>query len=137
LACGFFNFCLFKRECFEASIKEDYELSERCGKRCDEMFKRYYGTGISNDNDSSTLSNYVNHYNKNLNKCFILVRTISIPKDKKKDVLTIKNLFDINENKEYGSFAKTGEKLMDCRLLDKFCKSEQEWELLIKPYMEE
>jgi len=122
-----------------ASLKEDYELSERCGKKCEEAFKGAYGNGMSSSEGSSMFSNYVNHYNKKLNKCFILVTTTSISKDKNRDFLVMKNLFDINENKEYGGFAKFTRSIKpnDCRLLDKVCSSEQEWEQLIKPFMEE
>jgi hypothetical protein len=60
-----------------SSQKEDYELREKCGKYCDEIFKREYGNGLTSDESSSMISSYQNHYNKKLNKCFILVKTTS------------------------------------------------------------
>ena len=48
-------------------------------------------------------------------------------------------LFDINENREYGSFYKEldAHGPTDCVVLDKSCGSEAEWELLIKRFMED
>lgn len=61
------------------------------------------------------------------------------PKNKKTEVLHIKQLVDFNENKEYRSFSKFSKKTypFGCRFSDKFCESEREWDLLVKPYMEE
>lgn len=120
-----------------AGPKEDYELQERCGKRAEERFKTEVGNNISSDKDFAYSSGYTNHYNTKLNKCFILVTTTSYPKDRKGNMIGMKNLYDINENKEYASFVTVKEKITDCRVLDKDCKSEGEWDMLIKPYMEE
>ena len=48
-----------------------------------------------------------------------------------------KELVDINENNFYGSFSKSGEMIVFCNVSGKECKSEQEWDLLVAPYMEE
>ena len=117
--------------------KEDYELQERCGKRSDERFRTEYGNGISADKDWNTMFGYVNHYNKKLNKCFILITGTSYPTDKKGNVIRMKNLYDINENKEYASFVTVKEKITDCKALETNCKSEDKWDELAKPYMEE
>jgi hypothetical protein len=124
---------------FSASIKEEYELSERCGKKCAEEFKSAYGNGISNDKDSSMMSVYTNHYNKKLNKCFLLLTTTSYSKDKKTGALSMKLIVDINENKEYGSFNKflKDSVPLSCYVLEKNCSSEREWDSLVKPFMEE
>jgi hypothetical protein len=51
-------------------------------------------------------------------------------------------LLDINENREYGVVAseKKGEEVIrinNCRIREVNCNSEAEWEMLVKPYMEE
>jgi hypothetical protein len=124
---------------YSSSTKEDYELHEKCGKRCEEVFKKEYGKGITSDKSGQMMSNYQNHYNKKLNKCFINITTTNYPKDKKTDILIMKNLWDVNENKEYGSFIRWRKSSTpnDCRVLDKSCGSENEWDLLVKPYMED
>ena len=54
-------------------------------------------------------------------------------KKKPKTTSTTMTLFDINENREYGDFFKGDE--VRCYLLDKQCVSEEEWNTLIRPYM--
>ena len=48
-------------------------------------------------------------------------------------------LYDINENREYGSFLKHESDSLpfDCKVSGKMCRSEQEWESLVSPYMDE
>lgn len=71
------------------SAKEIYELNEKCGKRSAELFEKHYGkNGTSNDNDASWLSNYTCHYNRKLNKCFMLITSKSYPKIKKSKIIT-------------------------------------------------
>jgi hypothetical protein len=124
---------------YAASSKEDYELQERCGKRAEERFKSAYGNGISKYEENTIMSDYTNHYNTKLNKCFVLTTSTIIPKKEKESGSYSKDLWDINENKNYGSFSKfiVGDKLTSCRVLNKFCASEAEWDALIKPYIEE
>ena len=119
---------------YAASIKEQYELQERCGKRADEVFRREYGNGIGNDQ----MAGYTNHYNEKLNKCFVLV-TVSIYKP---DISNTMVLFDINENKEYGSIVTIITHAKDapltyCKVLERVCHSQKEWETLTRPFMEE
>ena len=47
--------------------------------------------------------------------------------------------YDVNENKTYGSFisSKGDHKTVYCNVLDKSCNSKEEWDKLVKPYMEE
>lgn len=133
-------FLLLPTNTYCSSIKEDYELQEKCGQRCDEYFRKDYGNGIINDNNGQTMTNYTNHYNKKQNKCFFLVTSTHIPKEKKKDVTINRVLFDINENKEYGLFVTSSKKNVKptvCFVSDKSCNSKDEWDLLVKPYMEE
>ena len=41
-------------------------------------------------------------------------------------MIRMKYLYDINENKEYATFVTGKEKIIDCRLLEKDCRSEME-----------
>ncbi len=118
------------------SIRETYELQEHCGKTCEEVFKKEYG-----EPEQGWLCNYTNHYNRKLNKCFILITATHYP-GKKKDSLGITtdmSLWDINERKQYGQFfnAVTTKSCFQCEVSGKHCNSEQEWDDLVKPYMEE
>jgi hypothetical protein len=111
---------------YRASIKEEYELQERCGNRAEERYRKEYG-------NETPMSNYTNHYNRKLNRCFILVTQI-IQSD------TYKTLVDINENRPHGFFSKIVSLRTPtswCEVLGKPCHSESEWDSLVRPFMEE
>ena len=123
------------------SAKEDYELKERCGKHAWEYFKKEYGNGMLSFDENVIISaRYINHYNKKLNKCIVLVTTKSMPKTSK-EVRTFidKTLLDITELKQYGQFTKlsTGIQPNQCEVSGRHCSSEIEWDSLVKPYLEE
>lgn len=103
--------------------KVDYQLQKQCGEDSERFFKKQY-----KEFGNSFNGFYQNHYNKKLNKCFIIVNHNDSP--------PFKTLFDVNESKIYGMISSGGD---SCFVLDKKCqnKSEQEWDSLVKPYMEE
>jgi hypothetical protein len=73
--------------------KEQYELQERCGKRAEQFFKQH---------DYSN-ARYENHYNPDLNGCFLLVNTIL--RQPGKGVTWIEwELWDVNENRLLDDF---------------------------------
>jgi len=125
-----------------AGVKEDYELQERCGQRAEQVFKDTGVSGITNTPEGQDVAGFENHYNKILNKCFMLRTITSLSyKDKKKKKSSSKlvTLFDVNENKAYGAFFKQEENTAPflCRVKDSVCASEAAWDALIRPYMEE
>jgi hypothetical protein len=125
--------------CAAEPNKVEYELRERCGKRAAEVFKSEY-TEVTNTKDGQTLWNYRNHYSATVNKCFFLeMSTIYATNANPKYIAQMYRLWDINDNKQYGSFYQRSDanKPMDCEVLGKGCSSEAEWESLIAPYMED
>jgi hypothetical protein len=126
---------------YAVTAKEDYELQERCGKRADELFKREYGnTGITNTKNGQAIAGYRNQYNSKLNKCFVLLTYRDIPRKNKKDgPSTLVTLLDINENMEYGNYFKRDSDgaPFECKVSGKVCRTEQEWDSFVRPYMEE
>ncbi len=124
---------------YAASNKEEYDLQERCGKRAEEILKPGNDNGISEDDKQLMMTGYRNHYNRKLNKCFVLQTTTTMPKNKKESPSILEELWDINENKLYGRFfkVKIDNKPFECNVLGEICNSENEWDSLVKPYMEE
>ena len=107
--------------------KDDYELQDICRKSSQEYFNNQLSHGETN-------WEYENHYNKKLNKCIMLATGIYKNGDMKKQVISV------NENKEYGFYVSIGNKgngHESGEFLGKLCKSEEEWNSLVKPYMEE
>jgi hypothetical protein len=111
-----------------------YQLQERCGKFADETFRKGFGNGIG---DHGQRHNYQAHYNARLNKCFFLV--ISIYTDTEPLKMTyVYTILDLLENREYGNFQRDTELgVIACTVQKTLCRSEAEWDNLIKPYMDE
>ena len=128
-----------------ATAKEDYELQERCGKRAEEVFNHFYKNVngiVNNDDGSAALVAYENHYNAKLNKCFFKSTYTDLPhkfKDHNKSGSVLIDLYDINENKEYGTYFKRDQDKVPsmCKVSGKTCGSEKEWESLISTFMNE
>jgi hypothetical protein len=114
-------------------IKVDYQLQERCGKKCEEFFKEKYGNGILND--GKRIVTYQNHYNKKLKKCLIILNTKFFSKNINKGYKE-KFLFDVNYKRGYGFFHNSGT-FTFCDVERIRCNSEEEWVSLVKPYMED
>ncbi|HOG17032.1 MAG TPA: hypothetical protein PLB96_06780 [Syntrophales bacterium] len=75
--------------------------------------------------------NYRCHYSKKLNKCFARARFV--------DGLETHVLCDVSENRIYGDCSRiVGEDVyFPCTFLGKDIPSKEEWDALVKPYMEE
>ena len=119
--------------------KIEYELRERCGERAAQVFKTEYRE-VQNTDEGQMLINYRNHYSATLNKCFFLELTsITATRASPQHNAKMFRLFDINENKEYGSFYKRSDAGLpqDCNVLGKICRTEEEWNALIAPFMDE
>jgi hypothetical protein len=130
-------FSLFANS-YAASTKEEYELRERCNKRAEERFKSEYGDGLVRYNSQlHAVTDYTTHYNRKLNKCFVLLSAVFLTDDKKRNVL--KRFVDINENIELGTFENLSslDRKITCFVFDKECYSETEWNSLVKSYMED
>ena len=82
-----------------------------------------------------TVFNYENHYSARLNKCFFLEIAVSHKPTNSK----IMRLFDLNENKEYGTFVSgpTESTPLACVVRGNTCRSESEWRQLLKSFMED
>jgi len=132
LTCSFF---LLPTNIYSSSTEEDYELQEKCGRQCEEIYNTTYNGGkIQTSNGGSIYYNYENHYNKKLNKCFMLINEQRIRGTI--TVIVIK-LMDVNENKLYGTWVVGQGVMISCHVLGKRCKKYDEWVLRVKPYMEE
>ncbi len=133
------------------SPKDLYELQEKCGKLSEELFVKFtmfqnrQRIGIEGGNEGVMVETphgyqiyyYRNHYHKRWDKCFLIMALDTLSKDKTV-IKKVKSMLDVNENMTYGSCEiETNNKVNYCHIIDKLCKSEEEWDLLVKPYMEE
>jgi len=113
--------------CSNKLIDELNDLQDKCEKRSEELVqKKYNALGI--------LSSYKNHYNTKLNKCFALV-TVSVSGSSDYGQF----LFNVNENKKIGGYTHPEGLNEHCFMSGnegQKCKSLEDWNTLIKPYME-
>lgn len=124
---------------FAAPDKAAYELQERCGKRAAEVDKAN-GPSIRQTKDGTTISSYVAHYNARSNRCFALITSSGFVKSNTgNDSFRMESLFDVNSNREHGGYYQrnASSKVMMCRMDDHQCRSKDEWDALVKPYMED
>ena len=113
-------FLLVGCEKFSSNNREvDYKLQKQCGEDSERFFKKTYNDLFEGFHE--------NHYNKKLNKCFIVVNNTKS---------YWKSFYDVNESKLHGLYTPDG---VSCFVFEKKCesKSEEEWDKLVKPYMEE
>jgi hypothetical protein len=115
--------------------RELYELQVRCGKQAADAFARDH-VPVQNTKDGQRIMNYENHFSAQLNKCFFLEILVVVEKGKWSKQL---RLFDLNENKEYGSYFDSDQtpRYVSCYVRDTKCSSEEEWRRLAKPYLED
>jgi hypothetical protein len=116
---------------------ERYALQERCGKFAAEVFAKEWGTGVSNTDNGQTIADYRNHYNFRLNKCFYLELSTTYPRSKDERQFSSSRLFDLQENREIGTYHQLEDAVVACDLQGKECHSLLEYQALIKPFMED
>ena len=110
-------------------------LQEKCAEGAKKFF---YDRGFKfvekGDNDTK-INNYQSHYNKKLDKCFILI--ISLSYGKRRGPFHYEGLCDAFEGTIYGEISGLEGGPITGTVMGKLCRSQDEFEALIKPYMEE
>lgn len=98
-------------------------LQQKCSEGAHRFLERHSFKGIIN---------HVSHYNKKLDRCFIRIDYFLDSED-----VGI-SLDDVFEWKSIGSFyRKQDGEIIRCYVGNKSCETRDEFEALIKPYMEE
>ncbi|SRR6266700_3724782 len=118
----------------------DYDLQAKCSKDAKARFKENWAT----DKDTILLD-FTNHYNRSMNKCFILVE---YHYDVGKDGTWTNDMtvWDVYENSKYGNFAEnhyisfkpkveTRDEVITCEFGSAKCKTIQEFNGLAGQYM--
>jgi len=137
--------------------KKEYELREKCGSYCVDYFHKVYQD--KNKSDNYTIhSDYVSHYNKRTNKCYMFVKSKIVPKKDIGSIISSEYMVDVHENNTLGVITISSKEnikdvdknktlkestisgkedtIVECKMLDKNCKSKDEWDKFIKPFME-
>ncbi|MGA8311250.1 MAG: hypothetical protein WB755_14545 [Terriglobales bacterium] len=120
-----------------ASATVEFDLQAKCSRDA----KAFFNEGWTRDKDTKLLT-YTNHYNKAMNKCFLLAENhfaLAFPGSWANDM----TLWDVYENAKYGSFFEVNlnkplpnsDKVDGCQLLDKKCTTLAEFNGLVWPYL--
>lgn len=120
--------------CQAGALKDEYELKKKCGEEAARYFSDMYGNGIKKTDTYKSIISYKNHYNKKKNTCFILISDITFYNDKSLGPLKIIDLIDVHDNDRIAQLADD-KKNIGCEFAGVGCKSKEEFDRLIKPYM--
>jgi hypothetical protein len=126
-----------------------YELRNRCGRDAREWFAYARQSGQLSAEEGIISSEFENHYNAHLNKCFLFATSAVQDPVHPNAVNTRFQLFDIGENVEVAQrqmmVDTTGptpviDQVMTCSIGGKYCGeqfSADQWRQAVRPYMEE
>jgi hypothetical protein len=115
-----------------------WEQEQQCARSAAKFYNE------STWSQSNVSGGFDNHFNHKLNKCFILVSTTT---SQGNNLFFYRVLMDVNGGTQsalasYDKQVPSGVadymvKPFMCDMLDKFCKSEEEFNAFVKPYMEQ
>jgi hypothetical protein len=123
----------------------DYDLKAKCAKDSKIRFNENW-----NSRDKNTIVlDFTNHYNAKQNKCFILVEyhyNSSYPGQDGWSWMGDANLYDVYENQKYAEFMESHEninkpkyssedRVISCDVQGDKCKTSDEFNKLVSPYM--
>lgn len=122
------------------------DLPAQCEKLSREQFRRAWKDGSETTAEERMVAEFTHHYNAKLKTCFYLL-TVNRTSNKSVPggtaVTTLNRmLFDINGGESYGEYLgpSTSESPPTmpkvCLVESLYCASGREWDVLIRPYME-
>ena len=128
-----------------ANAQSTLALQKQCAEGARKFFLQSGNKfGFWSDEKYDHMGSFECHYNKKLDKCFILVKTTMYSKNKKEDdpVWYFLDLFDVFEGKRYGIFIRERHKnfnwpVQQCEVNSETCTEEREFRDLVRPYMED
>jgi hypothetical protein len=132
------------KELREKQTVAEYELREKCSRDAKAWFNENWGSGRDKD---TMLLVYTNHYHNKMNKCFIFVEYHYSTYMKNGSWANDMMLWDVQENSQYGEYSETHtifrpqvslepqDMLLSCTVYGKQCKTKQEFNNLVWPYM--
>jgi hypothetical protein len=120
-----------------------YELREQCGRDAQSWYHHYFEEKANTTPGAYPISGaFTSHYNGKANKCFAIVNSLTSIRDNKTKLTKLgtgQTLTDVLENKELGEFYKFSDMLkpMICYLGENKCDSQERFDALVAPFMNE
>ncbi len=130
-----------RQQIAQRNAATDLDLQAKCSKDS----KAWFSESFSSDKDT-VLLDYSNHYNKEQNKCFLVVEWHYKSSFYGEGSWTNHlSLWDVYENAKLGEFVEqhiitfkppsTRTEVQGCNVLDKKCMTVAEFDDLVRPYM--
>ena len=128
--------------------QQAYELSEQCGKTSRDQFRRDWKDGIVPTPDGQITADFTNHYNAKLYTCVYVLTVNHYTNENGQGSASASSLrimvFDISDGELLGEYlgpanieSPTTPLPTTCRVESIYCGSKREWEVLLRPYMED
>jgi hypothetical protein len=127
--------------------KQNKDLEAKQGK-CSKEARTWFNENMGSGDKNTILLTYTDHYNKQLNKCFILVDYRYHPSFLGGVNPWVKDLtlWDVQENAKYGKFSETHvtnlkptlkmeDNVLTCEVYGKKCQTEDEFNKLVAPFL--
>jgi hypothetical protein len=122
-----------------ALAASERELAQQCREQVAKVYRDAWPKGVTDDANSRV--RFDAHYNSRLGKCVFLETVSGVSRSPAlKRILPreTQRLGDADENRNLGKFDRWNDEApVTCWVQDKKCGSKQEWERLIRPYLEE
>jgi hypothetical protein len=115
------------------SPNDEYNLSDKCGKRAEEdwTFRHQDRPGLYGP---KSWVRYENHYSLKMKRCVVMhIRT----EETDAGDWIERTLFDVNDHKEIARYVGRAADIRICSFLNGTCTSEREWYGLVRPYWEQ
>ena len=137
-SCYYFMFALPRIQNQRLAVELNsakWEREQQCSARAEHFFNE------SSWSEKNSGAWYENHFNHKMNKCLILVQSNS---SMGTSLLRDKTLLDVNDGKALALWGKTVSlgvhdsmvKPILCKLLDKDCQTDEEFDAFVKSYMD-
>jgi hypothetical protein len=121
----------------------DYEFREKCGRDAQAWYHHHYEEDKTAANGVYPISGaFTSHYNGKKNKCLAVVNSLTSIRDAKTKLTklgTSNQLTDVLENRDIGKFYKFSDmpKPVVCYVVENRCDSQEGFDVLVAPFMNE
>lgn len=120
-----------------------YDNNDRCSNAAQREFERKWEGGLPSQKENPWDTTYRTHYNLDLNKCFMLVKTMPPKASSDSTVVHSFVLIDVYEGVELGFYGERPGQFVDpsravfpCEVNQIKCASKEEFERQISIYMD-
>jgi hypothetical protein len=129
---------IFSSYSYAGDTEVQYRLARQCAVDAEKYYNKVWspdGRITNNADGSQTQSGFYNHYSRSLNECYAVMEAITTEKTGRGSFM--RNVININDNNTVGGyFDHDMTQVTTCYVGDAHCKTRDEFDALLKKYME-